>query len=186
MGLLDVLTGMRNGPRGGSGGGGGMSPVTMALLGLLAYKAVKGFAPSAIPPGGTPAKPGEAAPEGGGGLADILDRLGMGNSPLARGLGASGLGGILSGGLGDLLKQFQGAGKGDVANSWVSTGQNRQVAAEELSEVLSEDQIAFLIEKTGLSREELLKGLADELPRAVNELTPSGRLPSPGDFDKAI
>ena len=42
MGLLDVLTGMRNGPR-GHGGGGGMSPITMALLGLLAYKAVKSF-----------------------------------------------------------------------------------------------------------------------------------------------
>jgi hypothetical protein len=41
MGLLDVLTGMRNGPRGFGGGGGGMSPITMALLGLLAYKAVK-------------------------------------------------------------------------------------------------------------------------------------------------
>ena len=110
----------------------------------------------------------------------------MGNSPLARGLGASGLGGILSGGLGDLLKQFQGAGKTDVAESWVGTGQNKQVAAEELSEVLSEDQIAFLMEKTGLSREDLLRGLADELPRAVNELTPTGRLPSPGEIDKAI
>ncbi len=187
MGLFDVLTGMRNGPRGGSSGGGGMSPITMALLGLLAYKAVKGFSPSAIPPAaGPPGKPGEAPTGAGGGLGDILDRLGMGNSPLARGLGASGLGGILSGGLGDLLKQFQGAGKTDVAESWVSTGQNKQVAAEELSEVLSEDQIAFLMEKTGLSREDLLRGLADELPKAVNVLTPTGRLPSPGEIDKAI
>ena len=184
MGLLDVLTGMRNGPRGGTSGGGGMSPVMMALLGLLAYKAVKGFSPSAIPPAA--GKPGEAPTGAGGGLGDILDRLGMGNSPLARGLGASGLGGVLSGGLGDLLKQFQGAGKTDVAESWVSTGQNKQVAAEELSEVLSEDQIAFLMEKTGLSREDLLRGLADELPKAVNELTPTGRLPSPGEIDKAI
>ena len=43
MGLLDVLNGMQNGPRGASAGRGGMSPITMALLGLLAYKAVKGF-----------------------------------------------------------------------------------------------------------------------------------------------
>jgi hypothetical protein len=35
MGLLDVLTGMRNGPRGFGGGGRGMSPITMALLGLI-------------------------------------------------------------------------------------------------------------------------------------------------------
>jgi len=48
MGLLDVLTGMRNGPRGGSSGGGGMSPITMAFLGLLAYKAVKGSHPLQI------------------------------------------------------------------------------------------------------------------------------------------
>ena len=44
MGLLDVFNGMQNGPRGNRGlGGGGMSPITMALLGLLAYKAVKSF-----------------------------------------------------------------------------------------------------------------------------------------------
>ena len=45
MGLLDVLNGMQHGPRGQSqpGAGGGMSPITMALLGLLAYKAVKSF-----------------------------------------------------------------------------------------------------------------------------------------------
>jgi hypothetical protein len=43
MGLLDVLNGMQNGPRGqrgpASSGGGGMSPMTMAILGLLAFKA---------------------------------------------------------------------------------------------------------------------------------------------------
>lgn len=185
MGLLDVLTGMRNGPRGGAGGG-GMSPITMALLGLLAYKAVKGFSPtsSSAPASPTSGKPAEAS--SGGGLGDILNTLGLGNSPLARGLGASGLGGILSGGLGDLLKQFQGAGKGDVADSWVSTGQNRQIASQDLGGVLSEEQIAFLMERTGLSREDLLKGLADQLPKAVDELTPTGRLPSPREIDNAL
>ena len=49
MGLLDVLNGMQHGPRGGdrsaspSTGSGGMSPMTMAILGLLAYKALKHF-----------------------------------------------------------------------------------------------------------------------------------------------
>ena len=51
MGLLDVLTGMSNGPRGfGSRGRGGMSPILLAAPGLLAYKAVKGMrAPQAAP-----------------------------------------------------------------------------------------------------------------------------------------
>jgi hypothetical protein len=61
MGLVDVLNGMQNGPRGqrtpapGSSGG-GMSPMTMALLGLLAYKAIKTFAGGQ--PNAAPTKPG--------------------------------------------------------------------------------------------------------------------------------
>jgi hypothetical protein len=48
MGLMDVLNGMMNGPRGrvspgpSSSGSSGMSPITMGLLALLAYKAMKG------------------------------------------------------------------------------------------------------------------------------------------------
>ena len=58
MGLIDILNGMQNGPRGSSqpsssGKGSGMSPIMMALLGLLAYKAVKSI-------GGQPAARGGA------------------------------------------------------------------------------------------------------------------------------
>jgi uncharacterized protein YidB (DUF937 family) len=170
MGLLDVLTGMRNGPR-GFGGGGGMSPITMALLGLLAYKAVKGF-------GASQPRSGTATPSAGGGLGDLLQR-GLGNA------GQSGLGSILTGGLGDLLKQFQGAGKADVADSWVSTGANKPIAPADLDKVLTSEQIEFLTNRTGLSRDELLAGLAEQLPKTVDELTPQGRLPSAGEVSRA-
>ena len=49
MGLLDVLNGMQNGPRGPStpsaqsDDGGGMSPMTMAILALLAWKGDQAF-----------------------------------------------------------------------------------------------------------------------------------------------
>lgn len=172
MGLLDVLTGMRNGPRGfGGGGGGGMSPITMALLGLLAYKAVKGL-------GGASPRDGSGKATPGGGLGDLL-KGGLG------GAGLGGLGGILSGGLSDLVKQFQNAGKGDVADSWVGTGENRPVAPADLSKVLTPEQIEFLTKRTGLSREELLAGLSKELPQAVDELTPQGRLPAPQEVERA-
>src|SRR4051794_36383155 len=80
MGLLDVLNGMQQGPRGPSNPGaqssGGMSPITMAILALLAYKGIKhlgGSQPGAAPapaPGNTP----NANPAGGGmgGLGDLL------------------------------------------------------------------------------------------------------------------
>jgi uncharacterized protein YidB (DUF937 family) len=181
MGLLDVLTGMRNGPRGFGGGGGGMSPITMALLGLLAYKAVKGFggagertdspdASRADARGGQPPSPA-------GGLDDLL-RGGLG------GAGLGGLGAILSNGLGDLLKQFQGAGKGDVADSWVASGENKPIAPADIGKVLTPEQIEFLTERTGLSRQELLAGLAEQLPKAVDSLTPEGRIPAPQDMNR--
>jgi hypothetical protein len=46
MGLLDVLQGMQNGPRGPRKPGttsGGMSKLAMALIALLGYKALKSF-----------------------------------------------------------------------------------------------------------------------------------------------
>jgi uncharacterized protein YidB (DUF937 family) len=181
MGLLDIFNGMQNGPRGNRGlGGGGMSPITMALLGLLAYKAVKGFS-------GNPAQPGTApsGPEGGafGGLGDLFKGLGSGSGMAA---GAGGLGGLLTGGLGDLLKQFQGAGKEDVAKSWVGTGQNRPITPADLGTVLTPEQIDFLMARTGLSREELLAGLSEQLPKAVDHLTPEGRLPTPDEMNRVV
>jgi uncharacterized protein YidB (DUF937 family) len=180
MGLLDVLNGMQNGPRGNRGlGGGGMSPITMALLGLLAYKAVKSFH-STSQPGTAPAGPGGGAL---GGLGDLFKGLGAGDG---MGAGAGGLGGLLTGGLGDLLKQFQGAGKEDVAKSWVGTGQNQPITPTDLGKVLTPEQIDFLMARTGLSREELLAGLSEQLPKAVDVLTPQGRLPTPDEMNRVV
>jgi uncharacterized protein YidB (DUF937 family) len=184
VGLLDILTGMSNGPRGGLGRGGfgrgfggGMSPIVMAALGLLAYKAVKGMkAPQAAPASA-------GAPKPGGGLGDILGSLGLGGAAAS---GGAGLGGVLSGGLGDLLRQFQNAGKGEVADSWVSTGQNKQLAPRDLEKVLTPEQIEFLTEKTRMSREELIAGLSEQLPQVVDTLTPEGRVPAAHELNRAI
>lgn len=111
----------------------------------------------------------------GGGLGDLL-KGGLG------GAAADGLGAILSGGLGDLLKQFQGAGRSDVADSWVGTGENKSITPPDLAQVLTPEQIEFLTERTGLSRDELMAGLSEQLPGAVDEVTPQGRLPRPTDL----
>src|SRR6516164_1222690 len=124
MGLLDVLNGMMNGPRGqrqpSSKGGGGMSPLMMALLGLLAYKALKGrsargAAPSSGPATTRPSGGAPAAGKQGGGLGDILGELlggkagstpGSGARPGAAPGGAGpgrSLNDLIPGGLGGLL-----------------------------------------------------------------------------------
>jgi uncharacterized protein YidB (DUF937 family) len=190
MGLMDVLNGLQNGPHGqptqGSGSsssGGGMSPITMAILGLLAYKAMKGFGgsqPGAIPSGtGRSAAPfppagsttGTGMPGATGGLGDLL-RGGLGGL-----LAGGAAGSVLGGGLNDLLKQFKERGLGDTVNSWVGTGPNKPVAPNDLAHALGADQINALTAQTGLSRDELLNGLSQSLPQVVDQLTPHGQVP---------
>jgi len=186
MGLIDVLNGMQNGPHGQrdpnanpSSGKGGMSPITMAILGLLAYKAVKGLAgtqPSPapantrVPPGGKPINVN--VPESSGGLGDLMrGRLG--------GLLAGGAAGsILTGGLNDLLKQLQQSGQGEAVDSWVGSGPNKAIAPKDLANALGSDKVNALLAQTGMSRDELLNALSQYLPQAVDRLTPQGRLPT--------
>ena len=193
MGLLDVLNGMQNGPRGPStpsskNEGGGMSPMTMAIMALLAWKAMKHFgggqpgdaptqAPPKLPGNVTAGLPGGGA---GGGLSDML-KGGLGGL-----LAGGAAGSILSDGLGDLLNQFQEKGHGDAADSWVSNGPNKQISPGDLGSALGADQIEALTSQSGLSRDELLQGLSKFLPDVVNHLTPDGRLPDENELSGRI
>jgi len=193
MGLMDVLNGMQNGPHGrpapGSASSGGMSPITMAILGLLAYKAIKSFGggqPSATPSGagrpapyppaggninaGMPGAPGGGG-LGGGGIGDLL-KGGLGGL-----LAGGAAGSILGGGLNDLVKQLQQKGLGDAANSWIGTGPNKPVGPNDLANALGADQINSLMAHSGMSRDELLEGLSQNLPQVVDQLTPDGQVP---------
>ena len=192
MGLLDVLNGMQNGPRGPStpsakDDGGGMSPMTMAILALLAWKGIKHFtgnqAGSAPRPTPAPAPGNVTAGMPGGGAGGMSDMLKGGLGGLLAG-GAAGT--ILSCGLGDLLKQFQQQGLGDQADSWVSNGPNKQVSPGDLGSALGADQIEALASQSGLSRDDLLQGLSQFLPDVVNKLTPDGRLPDENEMSRWI
>lgn len=83
-----------------------------------------------------------------------------------------------AGGLGGLVDSFRKAGLGDKADSWIGTGQNSPVSEPEIEKGVGGDVIDDLAKQTGLSREELLKRLAAVLPNVVDQMTPSGRLPS--------
>ncbi|WFU80836.1 YidB family protein [Bradyrhizobium sp. CIAT3101] len=198
MGLLDVLNGMQNGPRGPSTpsseqSSGGMSPMTMAILGLLAWKAFKhitagqpGAAPQSAPtPVPPPANAGPggslgSALGGGGGLGDVL-KGGLGGL-----LAGGAAGSVLSGGLGDLLNQLQQGGHGETASTWVGKGENKAISPGDLANALGADQIQSLSAQSGLSRDDLLSGLSQYLPQVVDHLTPDGRLPTENEISGRI
>jgi uncharacterized protein YidB (DUF937 family) len=183
MGLLDVLNGMQQGPRGPSNpsaqSSGGMSPMTMAILGLLAWKAIKHM--TASQPGAAP-QPAPAPAGGGvgGGFGNLL------KGPLGGLLAGGAAGSVISGGLGDVLKQLQQIGHGDAANSWVGAGDNKPIAPGDLASALGADQINALASQAGLSRDELLQGLSQYLPQVIDHLTPDGRLPTDSEVSSRL
>jgi uncharacterized protein YidB (DUF937 family) len=119
-------------------------------------------------PGGAPGQTDQQP----GGLGGLLGGLAGGQG----GLGDL-LGGILSGGLGDLLKTFQQNGHGDKAESWVRPGPNADIDHGELAQAIGPEILDELAAKTGLPREEILGRLRQDLPKAVDDLTPNGTLP---------
>lgn len=188
MGLLDSVLGSRT----TGAGGGGMSPITMALVGLLAYRTFQGKGRLAEMLGRKADEhPGSAdagnagVPPQGGGLGGLLGGGGLGNM-LGGLLGGGAAGGVLSGGLGDLLRQFQQNAHGDQAESWVANGPNKPVSPSELEQAVGPEKITWLMKETRLSREELLAGLSRELPNVVDKLTPDGRIPSAQEAARMI
>jgi uncharacterized protein YidB (DUF937 family) len=149
----------------------------VALLGLLAVAGYQNRDKIAEMLGGlkgAPAgAPGSTLPQGGttGGLLGNLGSLGGL-------LGGASTGSVLSGGLGQLIDHFRQNGQGQAADSWVNHGPNQPVSTGQLEQALGPDVLNQLAQHTGLSREELLSRLTRELPKAVDNLTPEGRLPT--------
>ena len=143
----------------------------LALLGLLAIAGYQNRDKIAdmlrnAGAGGDQSKPGTGDP-----LSGMLGNLGGM-------LGGAGAGGLLSGGLGELLDKFKESGEGETADSWVNNGPNKEVSPPQLKRAIGADVLAQLEQQTGLSQEELLARLSRELPSAVDKYTPEGRLPA--------
>ena len=80
------------------------------------------------------------------------------------------------GGLAGLLQQFTSAGLGREASSWVSTGQNIPISAEQSAQVLGQANVRELGQKFNISQESASSGLASLLPALVDHLTPKGQV----------
>jgi len=132
-------------------GGSLAKPLIIALLALLASRAMSGgqkTAPAEMPKLPDPV-PAPAEDPG-----SVLD------------------------GLGGLIDQFQKKGLGDVVDSWVNRGKNKDVAPDQVSVALGGDVVNELSRRTGLSRDQVVDELARMLPNVVDKLTPDGRLPT--------
>jgi uncharacterized protein YidB (DUF937 family) len=164
-------------------------PSMTALLGLLAIAGYQNRDKLAEMLGGAGPNASRTPGQGGTGQGSLgQGSLGQGGSlpgglgGLLGGLGGGGVGDLLGGGLRDLVDTFKQNGLGDKAESWVGRGANQEIQPREVEQAISPDVLATLSQQTGLSRQELLERLSRELPRAVDQYTPEGRLPASTDF----
>src|SRR5262249_40830906 len=192
-----------------------MSKLAIAMIGLLAYKVLtrpggitgRAGQPQPQPQGQGKSAPGSALGGDAGGLGGLGDLLGRALGPQAGGttggaaggnlsdilkgglggiLGGAAAGSVLTGGLNDILKQLQDAGHGDVAKSWVGTGENKDIDPDDLGHALGADKINALSAQSGLSRDDLLEGLSQQLPQLIDRLTPQGRVPTSDEAARMI
>lgn len=122
---------------------------------------------------GSSASPG-GLPLGGGGsgaLIQIVAQMLSNNSS--------------TGGLGGLLQQFQQAGLGREMSSWISTGQNLPISADQLAQVFGQGKLQQMAQSAGMDVGQFGGQLSELLPQMVDKLTPDGRAPQ-GGFDDAL
>ncbi len=112
--------------------------------------------------------------------------MNIAKSMLAKKLGADSgavggvLDGLLGGGdkadIGGLVSGLKEKGLGDIAESWLGDGENKEISAEQLKESLGADQVAEAAAKLGTDEESLLGGLKDALPQLVDKASSGGSL----------
>jgi uncharacterized protein YidB (DUF937 family) len=84
------------------------------------------------------------------------------------------------GGLGGLVGKFEQAGLGNVVSSWIGSGQNLPISADQLQSVLGSDAVAGIAAKLGINPADAMGQLSTMLPGLVDKLTPNGQAPTGG------
>ncbi len=92
------------------------------------------------------------------------------------------LGSQQGGGLDGLKQQFQQKGLGDALTSWIGTGANQPITADQIVHALGQERIDALAQKAGLAPGQGAQALAQILPTLVDKLTPNGQIPPPNQL----
>lgn len=97
---------------------------------------------------------------------------------------ASGLSAILGqmlrntdlGSVGGLLQQLQKSGLGPQVSSWLGSGANLPISADQLRAALGDERVRQIAASFGIPVDQLLGQLSQHLPAAVDQMSPHGTL----------
>ncbi len=91
-----------------------------------------------------------------------------------------------TGGLAGLVQSFKEQGLGDIVSSWIGTGDNLPISADQLQQGLGLDRLQQLADNAGLSLEDVKSRLTELLPGVIDKLTPEGMIPERGLLEKGL
>lgn len=126
----------------------------------------------------------------------LLDQIGGAVGGMLGQGGKGGVNGILvqqliamlskPGALSNLTSAFQGAGLGNVLQSWLGNGQNLPISGDQVKQVLGSGTVADLAKSAGIGESDASNALAGLLPQVIDKLSPGGNLPAQGDLGGAL
>ena len=91
-----------------------------------------------------------------------------------------------NGGLQGLAAKFSQQGQGGTFASWVSTGENQAISADQIQRVLGSEQVSAVAEKLGIDPAEASHLLSEYLPKVVDKLTPNGKIEPATDHPQGL
>jgi uncharacterized protein YidB (DUF937 family) len=91
-----------------------------------------------------------------------------------------------TGGLPGLVEAFKNNGLGNIVSSWISTGKNMPISADQVLQTLGPDKIQKIAQKLGMSSEDLSQHLSQLLPQIIDKLTPNGNMPNPSVLEEGL
>jgi uncharacterized protein YidB (DUF937 family) len=152
----------------------GLEDLLGSILGGMTQQGAAPAAPGAAPAGGgAPGMPGGFDVANVGNMSAALNKIMMVAGPFIAMFARNG-------GLQDIMGKLNGAGLGEQANSWVSTGPNQPVSSDQLAAAMP-DEIAAIAQQAGLDPSQVSAGLSQLLPGLVNSVTPNGQVPATPD-----
>jgi len=125
-------------------------------------------------------------------LDDVLGMAGLGNTAQSQ-QHAGALSMILNyinspqvGGIAGLQKMFEEKGLGNLISSWISTGQNLPISADQLQNVLHGGALENMASKSGIDVSQLASLFSQLMPHAVDQMTPNGQIPDTSAFSQMM
>jgi uncharacterized protein YidB (DUF937 family) len=85
-----------------------------------------------------------------------------------------------------LVDRFHEQGLGSVVSSWIGTGQNLPISADQIKSVLGNEQVQAIAQKAGISTDSVAANLATLLPQVIDKLTPNGEVPEGSTLQKGL